>query len=138
MAFAKDASRVRLNGRSIVYVKPTGGAYTDIGFVSDVMAKAEAMNEETTLGDLPVGYNLSIEGNLKQVTVDDFSSMLDNAFPDGVKVTGTNDTAEITNPTMTASLEKKFDGKTGSVVKFSAQYKGASKATAQSFIRSGS
>jgi hypothetical protein len=137
MAFTKDATRVRSNGRTIVMVN-TGSGLADVGFVAAVTAMAKVITEETTLGDLPIAWDLAINYEMKQTTGADFSDIIDARFPTSVQARGNNDYATLDNPTQTPDLDKKFDGKAGSKITVSAQFKGASAAQAKAFITNAS
>lgn len=134
MAFSKDATKVRTNGRTILQIVATSGAYVDMGFIANAVAKGAVLAEETTLGDLPVAWDLSIEADLKQTSSADWSAILDVPFPTSVMIVGPNDTATLTSPTIVPDLEKKFDGKTGSKIGLKIMFKGANKTQAKAFL----
>lgn len=138
MAFARNKDFVRINGRTVVKIDATGAGYADIGFVAEVTAKSTPMQEETTEGDLPVGYDLSLEFAMKQTSAADYTAILDVAYPTAVKAFGSNDHATLTTPTVVPTLDKKFDGKTGSKIGVVAMYKGATKAQAAAFLSNAS
>jgi hypothetical protein len=135
MAFSKDATLIRTNGRSIVEIKPTqGGNFADIGYVANVMAKTTPVIRNTTYGDLSIAYDLAIEGEMAQVTSADISAALDSTAPYQVRVIGDNDTATLTNPLGVMTPEVDFNGKATSKTGFKYTYQAARVATAQAFI----
>jgi hypothetical protein len=137
MAFARNVNNVRTNGRTVIKIN-TGSGLTDIGFVAGCVAKSVPVTEETHDGNLPVGYDLSLEFDYKQTTGADYTELLNNTYPTQIVAQGPNDKATLDSPTIVPTLEKRFDGKTGSKIGVVAHYTGATKAQAAAFIANAS
>ena len=116
----------------------SGSGLVDVGFVAAVEATAKVLTEETTLGNLPVGWDEAIKWEMKQTDGASWQAILGVPFPASVQAQGNNDFATLFLPTVTPDLDKKFDGKTGSKITCTAEFKGASKTQAMGFITNAS
>lgn len=138
MSFQKNAANIVTNGRSIVSATPKGGSKADIGYVAEVVAKATSVKEETTYGDYGAGYDLIIDGKLKQTRTADFQACVDARECDAFEVAGANDKASLAEVLVNYDLEKQFTGKAGSFIHFEAKIPGVEPASAKNFISSAS
>jgi len=135
MAFGRNKDHITINGHAPVSIN-TGSGYQDVGYVDNVFAKLAPIDESTNDGPITIGFDESVEFDMRQTSGIQVSDIIDARTPTALKVTGPDNIAEVLTPTLTINVEKGFNGKTGSKISVKAIRQGVSPSEAKSFIRS--